>query len=253
MLFWALILAMSVAVVVAILAPLRHAFAADARKSVSRVLAFAAVCAAPLLAAFIYSNIGAPESLSAGFEMQAAAPSPADAASIAALSAEERGAVIENMVAGLQARLRDQPDDIEGWRMLARSYGVLNRPQGVALAYREITARDPAVSAQDWQVFAGALLEARPDGDETVSGEVFAVLTKLQSIRDDHPLALFYLGFAARDRGEPEKALGLWRRLLEQMPADASFRPTVENLIATAGAPEVPSDIPPEIPVATDP
>lgn len=36
---------------------------------------------------------------------------------------------IQNMVAGLAARLAEDPDDAQGWLMLARSYVVLGRPE----------------------------------------------------------------------------------------------------------------------------
>ncbi|MGF1456673.1 MAG: tetratricopeptide repeat protein [Alphaproteobacteria bacterium] len=53
-----------------------------------------------------------------------------DAAAVAAardMAPGDRMAMIEGMVAGLDARLRDNPDDLEGWLRLIRSYRVLGR------------------------------------------------------------------------------------------------------------------------------
>lgn len=53
-----------------------------------------------------------------------------DAATVAAardMAPDDRQAMIEGMVAGLDARLREDPDDLEGWLRLIRSYGVLGR------------------------------------------------------------------------------------------------------------------------------
>lgn len=36
--------------------------------------------------------------------------------------------MIETMVAGLAEKLKQSPDDVEGWERLVRSYVVLNRP-----------------------------------------------------------------------------------------------------------------------------
>lgn len=47
------------------------------------------------------------------------------------LSADERGAVIEDMVASLDARLRDAPDDLEGWKRLIRARIVLDQDDGL--------------------------------------------------------------------------------------------------------------------------
>ncbi len=43
------------------------------------------------------------------------------------MSTADRGAMIEQMVAGLDERLRQNPRDLEGWQRLVRSYQVLGR------------------------------------------------------------------------------------------------------------------------------
>lgn len=48
---------------------------------------------------------------------------------IAAAPPEDRAAMIEDMVDGLAARLRDAPDDPEGWARLVRSHYVLGRTE----------------------------------------------------------------------------------------------------------------------------
>jgi len=45
----------------------------------------------------------------------------------AEMSAQDRAAMIEQMVAGLDQKLRDNPDDPEGWIKLVRSYLVLGK------------------------------------------------------------------------------------------------------------------------------
>jgi cytochrome c-type biogenesis protein CcmH len=56
----------------------------------------------------------------------AAAPAPSTAETAAEeMSAQERAQMIRGMVERLAARLHDNPDDLEGWRRLARAYRVL--------------------------------------------------------------------------------------------------------------------------------
>lgn len=43
------------------------------------------------------------------------------------MSAEDRGAMIEGMVASLDAKLRENPNDVAGWTQLMRSYQVLGQ------------------------------------------------------------------------------------------------------------------------------
>ncbi|WP_258571224.1 c-type cytochrome biogenesis protein CcmI [Flavimaribacter sediminis] len=55
-------------------------------------------------------------------------PTREDVAAAEEMTDEERGQMIEGMVASLDARLRDEPDDLQGWKRLIRSYMVLGRP-----------------------------------------------------------------------------------------------------------------------------
>jgi cytochrome c-type biogenesis protein CcmH len=48
----------------------------------------------------------------------------------------DRAAMIESMVSGLAARLKDEPGDVEGWLKLIRSYVVLGRADAAADAAR---------------------------------------------------------------------------------------------------------------------
>lgn len=52
-------------------------------------------------------------------------PSVADVEAAAQLSGEDRKAMILSMVEGLEAKLKDEPKNIDGWLQLLRSYGVL--------------------------------------------------------------------------------------------------------------------------------
>jgi cytochrome c-type biogenesis protein CcmH len=61
-------------------------------------------------------------------EGQAAAPagpSQADIAAAANMSAEDRASMIRSMVESLDARMSENPDNLEGWLRLVRSYAVL--------------------------------------------------------------------------------------------------------------------------------
>ncbi|WP_394890909.1 c-type cytochrome biogenesis protein CcmI [Mesorhizobium sp. AaZ16] len=73
--------------------------------------------------------IAAAESRAAGDDAKpAAGPSREEMDAAAEMPAGDRTAMIENMVAGLDQRLRQNPDDPEGWSRLVRSYMVLGKP-----------------------------------------------------------------------------------------------------------------------------
>ena len=214
----------------------RRAFAAETSADAPRVsragrmAAFGALGAAPLAAVLLYLNLGAPQALTAP---RGAAQSGGAEEAIAALPEEERRRMIEGMVAGLAERLKSEPDNPEGWRMLARSYHVLGRPQDSVAAWREFLKRGDA-GAEDWRQYAYSMMDLRPQGDDTVSAELEEALLKLQSFNPDDPLALYNLGHAARDRGDKAKALALWTRLQETLPPDTPLAPTLSRLISEA-------------------
>jgi len=74
-------------------------------------------------------------------------PSPAAVAATAQATAgasqEERRAMILAMVGNLAARLEQQPDDVDGWARLGRSYMVLNEPQKARDAYAHAVKLKP--------------------------------------------------------------------------------------------------------------
>src|SRR4029079_11320570 len=91
----------------------------------------------------------------------AASPAPSPSAVAAAAQAtagaapEERDAMINAMVERLAARLEQQPDDVEGWSRLGRSYMVLHRPDKAREAYARALRLRP-----DDQALKQAMAEA---------------------------------------------------------------------------------------------
>jgi cytochrome c-type biogenesis protein CcmH len=81
--------------------------------------------------------------------LKATTDAPADAAvaeaakAAASASPEERRAMILAMVGTLASRLESQPDDVEGWARLGRSYMVLNQPDKAKEAYARAVKLKP--------------------------------------------------------------------------------------------------------------
>src|SRR5262249_30894904 len=55
-------------------------------------------------------------------------PTDQDIAKAAAMTPEQRAAFVDSMVSGLAAKLKDHPEDIDGWLRLANAYDKLGRP-----------------------------------------------------------------------------------------------------------------------------
>ena len=67
-------------------------------------------------------------------------PTAADVAAAANLPADDQTAMINGMVTRLAARLKEEPNDVEGWLRLIRSYVVLGRTEAAAEAARAALA-----------------------------------------------------------------------------------------------------------------
>lgn len=88
-----------------------------------------------------------------------AGPAQGDIEAAAGMSAEDRGAMIEGMVASLDERLRQNPRDKEGWKRLIRSYMVLGKAEQARDALERAIAALGAGSdeASEIEAFAATL------------------------------------------------------------------------------------------------
>ena len=146
-------------------------------------------------------------------------PTSEDMAAAREMPAEDRLAMIQGMVEGLAARLQDNPDDLDGWRRLGRSYLVLNRRPEAVEAYR----RAAELAPDDIEVqldYAHALFP--PGTSERDMPPAFAaVIERVRSLEPDNAEGLFFGGLIAVRRGDTAAARDLWGRLLEQLPPDS--------------------------------
>lgn len=136
---------------------------------------------------------------------------------------------IADMVQGLRTRLENNPDDLQGWEMLGRSYGVLGRWEEAAKAYRE--ALD--LSEKPRPALQSALGEAlvTVNQGEVSPGAERAFDAALRDNPQD-ARARFYKALALHQRGDSRTALERWIELAEDTPQDAGWRPMLMQQIA---------------------
>lgn len=142
------------------------------------------------------------------------------------------GPDVRELVARLEQRLASNPNEFEGWLLLARSKGALGDPLGGVAAARRALALAPE-SPLARATLAELLIQA---GGGTVPPEARELLEKVVAERPEDPRAAFFLGLAAAQAGERDAALATWRRLLAEAPADAPWRETVVAAIREAAA-----------------
>ncbi len=148
------------------------------------------------------------------------------------LSPADRQQAIRGMVEGLDAKLRDNPGDRDGWLRLANARRVLGESDKAAAAYAKADALGPLDTRQlaDW---AEAHVRQVPPGGAVPPAAV-AVLQRLEKAEPTNGLALFYLGAADFAAGNKPEAARRWKALLAILPPDAPIRGMLEQKIKEA-------------------
>jgi cytochrome c-type biogenesis protein CcmH len=132
------------------------------------------------------------------------------------------------MVARLEKRLADQPDDVAGWARLGRSYMVMQQADKARAAYARAHALEPdnveILSDYAWVVF---------NADPTATtGLVNELYTRLGRLAPNHPDALWFQGFAALQQGNYRQTLKYWERLQTLLPPGDPGREQLQQAIA---------------------
>jgi cytochrome c-type biogenesis protein CcmH len=83
-------------------------------------------------------------------------PSADDIANAQAMSEADRGEMIRGMVASLDARLKEDPNNFEGWMRLVRSYAMLKDKARAEVALQDGLKAFPANGAKGQQLIAMA-------------------------------------------------------------------------------------------------
>ncbi|HEY8876046.1 MAG TPA: tetratricopeptide repeat protein, partial [Roseateles sp.] len=129
-------------------------------------------------------------------------------------------------------RLQRSPDDAQGWALLARAYEQLGRPQDALPAYvqlERLLPGDPQPLSQ--HAVTLALVEGRG-----LTGESEALLQRALKLDPRHVPTLALLGSAAHERGDTAAAVGYWRRVLAEVPADSDIAASLRDSIAKVQA-----------------
>jgi cytochrome c-type biogenesis protein CcmH len=159
-------------------------------------------------------------------------PSQADMAAAANMSGDDQQKMIRGMVAKLDQRLKDNPDDPDGWQRLGRAYGVLGDKDKSVNAYREAASRAPTRIELQLD-YAHALFEPGAASAEPPPAFI-EIMRHILTLDANQPEALWFIGRAEAASGHGKDAVALLTRLLAQLPPDAPVRGTVQKAIDQA-------------------
>ena len=177
-----------------------------------RGLAIVAAAGVPILAFGIYLAVGNPTAVhNAG-------------------QASLDQADIEAMVERLAQRMEQQPDDVEGWTMLGRSYQVLGRYPDAAKAFARAAARAP----DDPQLLADLADALAMAAGQSMQGEPEKLVQRALKLDPNNLKALALAGTAAFERSDYAGAATLWERMLAHVPPASEDAEMIRANVAEA-------------------
>jgi len=147
---------------------------------------------------------------------------------------------IESMVERLATRMKEKPEDAEGWAMLGRSYAVLDRYAEAAVAYANAVKRSEP-DAQLLADYADALAMAQ---GRNLRGEPERLIAQALQVDPRNVKALLLAGTVAFQDKKFKDAIAYWERILAVVPPDSdiadSARDSIADARALAGMPKAP-------------
>jgi cytochrome c-type biogenesis protein CcmH len=179
-----------------------------------RAVAVASLLALPVVAGGLYLVLGSPE-LASG--------QPA---------AQHNGAAtpqsIEGLVAEAEAHIARNAQDGRGWEILAPIYMRLGRYSDSVAAWRH-TLRLLGDSAER-EANLGEALTA--EANDVVTADAKTALVRAVTLDKTNVTARYYLGLAAEQDGQRDKAANIWRDLIAEAPAGTPWVIDVRNALA---------------------
>lgn len=169
----------------------------------------------PLVAFGLYLSQGMPAAVTSGIASRDGDPALDDKKIVA-------------MVESLAQKVRERPNDVQGWALLARSMAALGRFRESADAYARLDAlapNDAGVLAD----YADALGMAQ---GRSLTGKPYELAQRALALDPSHKKALALAGTAALDSGDFDKALAYWQALGKQLPADSEDAAQVRAIVA---------------------
>jgi len=145
-------------------------------------------------------------------------------------TAEQRGGAIP--LTNLRQAFFGRFGPTEHWLLISESLARRGKTQEAAGVLQSAVREHPG----DPVLWIG-LGNALADHSRMLTPASELAFRRAIELAPDHPAPRFFYGLALARSGDRKDALILWRQILAEAPADASWRPVVEDAIAAISAP----------------
>jgi len=178
----------------------------------------------PLIAIIFYVKVGEPDRITNPAPV--GAPPSAESAAPPERSQEQ----IEANVAKLAERLKSNPNDLQGWTMLARSYSSMEKYSEAANAYAKATELNP----KDADLLAEYAFATGMAGGKSLEGKPTEIINRALKVDPENAKALQLAGSAAFQAKDYKKAIDYWQRVLKKVPPGSEVADTISARINEA-------------------
>jgi cytochrome c-type biogenesis protein CcmH/NrfG len=131
------------------------------------------------------------------------------------MSPDERQAMVRSMVDRLRGRLEENPDNLQGWLQLGRSYDVLGQSERAVEAY----AKAAELAPEDPEVLSRYARAVRSDAGRQTETSI-SLSQRVLDLDPTNPEALWFTAMAELRQGNKDEARRLFDKALAQLPAD---------------------------------
>ena len=204
-------------------APAKRKGATATVPAANRNTAYAIAFGLPLAAVIFYFQIGAPDSLTGAPRVES--PSPPSAQ-----TNEPSQEQIQGRVAALAKRLQSNPNDVEGWIMLGRSYRSMDRYGEAAGAYAKATELKP----NDADLLADYAFVSAMANNQRLAGQPTELINQALKLDPENLKALELAGLAAFQAKNYTKAIEYWQQALKKIPPDSDVTRAIQSRIDEA-------------------
>ncbi len=178
----------------------------------------ALIVSVPVLSLVMYGLLGQPEALD-----------PLALKQGVSNEAEVTPEKLATMAAALTRRLEDEPNNVEGWVMLARVQRALGQfePSGQSLRKALALSQDDNLAIDLAEVLA-------QQNAGNFAGEPWAIIQRVLKADPRHLNGLFLAGSASYTESNYSAALRFWERAREVVAADSPDAPELDRAISEA-------------------
>ena len=173
----------------------------------------------PLAAILLYLQLG---------NLQGLTVVPHPAADMSSITADQ----FKDMTGKLAARMQQNPDDAQGWKMLGRAYRAMERYGEANDAYRKAVELKP----QDADLLADYAESLALTAGRSLIGEPTRLLDRAFKLEPHNAKVLALAGSAAFERKDYKAAIGHWEAVIKQPGIDGSLAQALQKGVDEARA-----------------